>query len=111
MAKDHGRADREGWVAIRSFYTYAVLLRHLHFEEFTKKPERNKFRKYSPAQFVYDLARFGAKGWSVKNEMLRSRTPNMATVAAGKTMIVPDLKSAEGFGDQVSVMRIEKLGG
>jgi hypothetical protein len=111
LAKEHGRADRQEWVPIRSVYTYFILLRHLYIDEFTKKPETNKFRKYTRAQFVYDLARFGGKGWSVGNETLRSRTPNMATVAAGKTMIIPDLKSVEAFGDQISVMRIEKLGG
>jgi hypothetical protein len=111
LARDHGRADREGWIPIRAVYTYAVLLRHLHFEEFTKKPETNKFRKYSRAQFVYDLARFGAKGWSVNDEMLKSRTPNMATVAAGKAMIIPELRSLEGTGTQVAVLKIEKAGG
>ena len=111
LARDHGRADREGWVPIRSVYTYAVLFRHLHFEDFIKKSETNKFRKYSRAQFVYDLARFGAKGWTVNEEVLRSRTPNMATVAAGKTMIIPDLRSMEGSGTQVAVLKIEKAGG
>ncbi len=111
LAKDHGRADRQEWVPIRAVYTYFILLRHLYIDEFSKRPEANKFRKYSRAQFVYDLARFGSKGWSMGDETLRSRTPNMATVAAGKTMIIPDLKSIEGFGEQISVLKIEKAGG
>jgi hypothetical protein len=88
-----------------------LLLRHLYLEDFCKKPETNRFRKYSKAQFVYDLARFGAKGWSVNNEALRSRTPNMATVGSGKTMIIPELRSAETPGIQVAVLKIEKTGG
>ena len=111
LARDHGRADREGWIPIRVGLHLCGSPEALHLEEFTKKPETNKFRKYSRAQFVYDLARFGAKGWSVNDEMLKSRTPNMATVAAGKAMIIPELRSLEGSGTQVAVLKIEKAGG
>ena len=108
LAENHGQLDREGWVPIQFIYAKFVLLRHLYIDDFIKKPEKNRFRKYSKAQFLYDLARFGRKGWFLGDEILRSRTPNMATVAAGKAMIIPDLISAEGFGNQVAVMKIEK---
>ena len=111
LARDHGHMDRDGWFPIRTIYTHVVLLRHLHLEDFMKKPETNKLRKYSRAQFVYDLARFGSKGWSVNDETLRARTPNMATVAAGKVMIIPELRSPEGSGTQAAVLKIERIGG
>jgi hypothetical protein len=102
---------RDSWAPIRTLYVYVALLRNLQFGDFLKKPETKKFRDYSTAQFVYDLARFGQKGWLVENEALQTQTPNMATTAAGKTIALPDLDSLTGMGAQFAVLRVTKKGG
>lgn len=110
LAKLHEKVTQDGWVPIHTVYAYLVLLRHLYLEDFAKKPEKNKFSQYLKVQFVYDLARFGLQGWRVGNESLRSRTPNMATVAAGNSVTLPDLKSIDGLGEKIAVLRIDKQG-
>ena len=110
LARLHEKDTQDGCVPIHTVYAYLVLLRHLYLEDFIKKPEKNKFSQYSKVQFVYDLARFGMNGWRVDKESLRSRTPNMATVAAGNSVTLPDLKSVDGLGDTIAVLRIDKQG-
>lgn len=102
---------RDSWAPVRTVYIYTALLRNLQFDDFLKKPATKKFRDYSTAQFVYDLARFGRRGWSVGGEVLQSQTPNMATTAAGKTIALPDLDSLTGMGSQFAVLKVSKKGG
>lgn len=102
------KEDQNSWVAVTKLYLYVTLLRHLHFADFLKKPNSKKFRDYSTAQFVYDLARFGKYGWSFGKEALRTRTPNMASVAAKKTMALPELESVNTLGPQFAVLKVEK---
>jgi hypothetical protein len=110
MARARG-LERDGWVSVRTLFAYVMLLRNLGFEDFVRRPGSRSFRDYSTAQFVYDLARFGRGGWSLGDEILRAMTPNMATVAAGKAMTLPDLDSLETLGPQFAVLRIENKGG
>ncbi len=107
VAKDEEVA-RDGWVSVQRLYAYLVLMRHINSEEFIKKPEGKKFQNYSTAQFVYDLARFGHREWTLGDEVLRTRTPNMATVASGRAMTLPNLDTVETLGPQLAVLRIEK---
>lgn len=101
---------RNSWVPIRTLYVYISLLRNLQFNDYLKKPNPKSIREYSLAQFVFDLARFGEKGWSIGDEVLQTQTPNMATTAAGKTVTLPDLKSVTMLGPQLAVLRISKRG-
>jgi hypothetical protein len=110
IARDRGQ-DRDGWVQARALHGYVALLRHLQFDDFLKKPQAKKFRDYSSAQFAYDLARFGQAGWSLGNDTLRAMTPNMATVAAGKAITLPDLEATDTLGPQFAVLRVERKGG
>jgi hypothetical protein len=110
LARERG-LERDGWVPVRTLYAYVVLLRNLGSEDFVRRPGARSFRDYSTAQFVYDLARFGRGGWLLGDEILRGMTPNMATVAAGKTMTLPDLENTETLGPQLAVLRIEHKGG
>jgi hypothetical protein len=107
LAREHGR-DREGWVPVRLLYVHVALLRNLQFEDFVKKPSQRSYRDYSSAQFVFDMARFGKSGWSCDGETLRSESPNMATVAAGKAMTLPNLDELDKLGHQFARIRIER---
>ncbi|GAB6064266.1 hypothetical protein [Deferrisoma palaeochoriense] len=110
IARERGQ-ERDGWVQVRVLHGYVALLRHLQFEDFMKTPVAKKFRDYSSAQFAYDLARFGRSGWSLGDDMLRTMTPNMATVSAGKAITLPNLESVDTLGPQFAVLRVEKKGG
>jgi len=98
----------DGWVPIRPLYSYLVLIKHVDLPDFIKKPEAKNFHHYSSSQFVYDLARFGRQEWSYGDEILRTRTPNMVTVASGQAVTLPNLNSVESPGPQLAVLKIEK---
>lgn len=98
----------DGWVPVRNLYPYVVLARQARSKRFLEKPEPSRFQGYSTAQFVYDLARFGREGWSFGNEILRTMTPNMATIREGKAMMLPSFETVEGPGPQLAVLRIDK---
>ncbi len=107
LARERGK-DRDGWVPVRLVHVYVALLRNLQFEDFVNKPTARSFRDYSSAQFVFDLARFGKKEWSIGDETLRAQTPNMATVSAGKSLTLPNLEELDKLGHQFALVRIEK---
>lgn len=108
LAKLQG-LDRDGKVPIRKLYPLLVLVRQSHDEAFMKRPSIRSFREYSICQFIYDLARFGKKGWSVKaGERLASQTPNMGTIAKGEAVTLPVLGET-GHGTQVAALWIEKV--
>jgi hypothetical protein len=96
------------WAPIRTIYTCLTLVRNLDSESFVKTPLSKRFIPYTSAQFVFDLARFGRSGWTCGNHILRSQTPNMSTVAAKKTMTLPDLDSPDKLGAQIAVIKIVK---
>lgn len=110
MIRDAG-GTRDGWAPVRSLYACTALTRQMLSEDFMKNPGDKSFRPYSSAQFVYDLAQFGREGWIFDDEILRSQTPNMVSVASGKTMSYPNTESAEGPGNPIAVIRIEKREG
>lgn len=107
LVREH-KKDVDGWAPIRTLYPYIVAMKSLQSEEFMKKPGARSIRDYSSAQFVYDLARFGRRGWGCGDEILRSQTPNMATVASGKCMTLPNLDEMDKLGEQIARIRIEK---
>ena len=109
LARDRGQ-ERDGWVPVRALYPHVALLQNLQFEDFLKQPIARRYHDYTTAQFVYDLARFGRRDWSCGDESLRARTPNMATVSAGKAMILPSLDVPEKAGEQFATLRIERSG-
>lgn len=96
------------WGPIRKIYSCLTLMRNLDSESFVKTPTSKQFIPYTSAQFVFDLARFGRSGWTCGNHILRSQTPNMSTVAAKKTMTLPDLDSPDKLGAQIAVIKIVK---
>lgn len=98
--------DSDGWVAIRLLYVYVSLLRHLDSESFLKNPTPKDFMVYSMAQFVFDLARFGRKEWTCGPYILKTQTPNMATISAKKAVTLPNLDSVESLGYQLAVVKI-----
>ena len=107
LAKVQG-LDRDGKVAIRKLYPLLVLVWQSHDKAFMKRPNTRSFSEYSICQFIYDLARFGKKGWSVRNgERLASQTPNMGTIAKGEALTLPVLGD-EGQGTQLAALWIEK---
>jgi hypothetical protein len=89
------RPASEGWVSIRELYAYLVLIRNTAERDFIRSPDPRNFRRYSSAQFVFDLARFGAGGWICGAERLQSRTPNMRTVLEGQTMMLPGFEGSD----------------
>jgi hypothetical protein len=100
--------DRDGKVSIRKLYALLVLVRQSRDKAFMKQPSTRSFREYSVCQFIYDLARFGKKGWSVRDgERLHSQTPNMATISKGESVTLPTLGEA-GHGTQLALLWIEK---
>jgi len=107
LARERGK-DRDGWVPVRLLHVYVALLRNLQFEDFAKRPGPRTFRDYPSAQFVFDLARFGKTEWSCGDEILRGEPPNMATVASGKSVTLPNLLDTEKLGPQLARVRIEK---
>lgn len=107
LAKDEGHA-RDGWVSVFKLYAYVFILRPILLADFLKNPDLRKIEGYTKAQFVFDLARFGQKDWVFGEEILRTRTPNMATVESGKVMSLPSLDKIDGYGPQLSVVRIDK---
>ena len=108
LAKVQG-LDRDGKVAIRKLYPLLVLVRQSHDKAFMKRPNTRSFSEYSICQFIYDLARFGKEGWSVKGgERLVSRAPNMGTIAKGEALTLPVLGD-EGQGTQLAALWIDKL--
>lgn len=98
---------RDGWIPIQTVYLYFGLLRNLQFEEYSNNPSSKSYQNYSKAQFVYELARFGQMGWSQGKEKLTSMPPNMATVTAGKSMILPDLENPGSLGTHMASIRID----
>jgi hypothetical protein len=110
MAKGRGIGE-DGRVPVKQLFPFVVLARQSRNEAFLKKPGVKSFLDYQPYQFVYDLARFGSDGWGVQDYLLRTQTPNMATISQGKTMMLPSLESMEGAGQQIAVLWIEKRGG
>lgn len=98
---------KDGAVAIKALYPYVAVAWQLQREQFLKAPGSKSFQDYSSAQFVYDLARFGRDGWSIGNETLSTQTPNMATISAGKAMILPTLGSLEEQGPQLATLAIK----
>lgn len=103
-----GNMNRDGKTPIRTVYPLTVLARQSLDDAFIKRPEGKNFKDYSLCQFVYDMARFGRDGWIMPNgERLSSQTPNMATVARGATIDVPEL-SGEGQSTQVATLWIQR---
>ncbi len=109
MAKLHFE-PREGWVPIRNLYALTVMVRNLKKRDFIAHPDSKHFQSYSSAQFVFDLARFGERGWEIGRERLRTQTPAMNTVMQGQTMTLPSLESVESSVETLAVLRIEKAG-
>lgn len=108
LAKIQG-LDRDGKVPIRKLYPLVVLVRQSHDDGFMKRPSARQFRDYPICQFIYDLARFGAEGWSIKDgERLASHTPNMGTIAKGEAVTLPVL-SGTGPGPQLAALWIERV--
>lgn len=99
----------DGWVPINLMYVYVAILRHLDSESFLKNTTPRDFMTYSKAQFVFDLARFGRKEWTCGSYVLRTQTPNMATISAKKAVTLPNLDSVEHLGPQLAVIKIIKL--
>lgn len=106
IAKAKGQL-KDGAVAIKTLYPYVAVAWQLQRDQFLKTPGAKSFQEYSSAQFVYDLARFGRDGWSIGNETLSTQTPNMATISAGKAMILPALGSLEAQGPQLATLSIK----
>lgn len=104
------RENKSGdqWVPIRTVYSNLSLLRNLDSASFMKTPSQKNFTPYTTAQFVFDLARFGRNGWSFENYVVRSQTPNMSTVAAKKTVTLPDLDIPDKLGSQLAILKIVK---
>lgn len=107
IARSKGQ-QKDGAVAVKTLYPYVVLARHTQIKQFLNSPGLKRFQEYSTAQFVYDLARFGRKGWSFGNEVISTQTPNMATISAGKTMTLPILDSVEGSSKPFATLMIKK---
>ena len=107
LAKIRG-LNRDGRTPVRKLYPLFVLARQCRSEVFLSKPDAKNFRDYQTFHFVYDLARFGRDGWRCGDEILRTQTPNMATISKGETMMLPALDLAEGSGHQIAVLWIEK---
>lgn len=99
----------DGWVPINLIYFYVAILRHLDDESFLKNTAPKEFMPYSKAQFVFDLARFGRKEWTCGPYLLRTQTPNMATISAKKSITLPNLDSVEHLGNQLAVIKIIKM--
>jgi len=110
MAKERGLAA-EGRFPIKRIFPFFVLAKQARRDAFLQKPSTKTFQEYPVYQFVYDLARFGRDGWRLGDEMLRTQTPNMATISQGKAMMLPALDSQDGTGQQVAVVWIEKREG
>ena len=107
----YARADgniREGSIAVKALYVYVVSARHLRSSNYLKNPSVKAFQDYSLAQFAYDLARFGRDGWFFGKEALKTMTPNMVTIKAGKALMLPSLDSVEKQGPQFATLKIEK---
>ncbi len=107
LAKIMGH-DQNGQVAIRTLYPLVVLARQGRSETFLKKPDQRTFKEYPVTQFLYDLARFGRDGWRCGEELLRTQTPNMATISQGKTLMLPALDAQEGTSHRIAMLWIEK---
>lgn len=107
LARVQGKAQNSK-VAVRVLFPYVVAAKQIQNENFLKRPESARFCNYSMPQFLYDLARFGRDGWSIGRERLRTQTPNMATIQAGKSVLLPSLKSAEGPGSPLAVLWLER---
>jgi hypothetical protein len=107
LAKILGQ-DQNGCVAIRTLYPLVVLAGQSRSEAFLKKPDSRTFKDYPLAQFLYDLARFGRDGWRCDEEILRTQTPNMATISQGKTLMLPALDAQEGGNHRIAMLWIEK---
>lgn len=75
------------------------------------KPEGRTFKDYPLTQFLYELARFGRDGWRCGDELLRTQTPNMATISQGKTLMLPNLDAQDGTNHRIAVLWIEKREG
>ncbi|MBK1644810.1 hypothetical protein CKO25_09140 [Thiocapsa imhoffii] len=110
FAKSTGQ-DQNGQVPIRTLYPLVVLARHSRSESFLKKPEQRSFDDYPLPQFLYDLARFGRDGWRCGEELLRTQTPNMATISQGKTLMLPALAAQDGSNHRIAMLWIEKREG
>ncbi len=107
LAKITGQ-DQNGSVAIRTLYPLVVLVRQSRSEAFLKKPDSRTFKDYPLTQFLYDLARFGRDGWRCGEEILRTQTPNMATISQGKTLMLPGLDAQDGGNHRIALLWIEK---
>lgn len=110
MAKERGLAE-DGRLPIKRIFPFFVLAKQARREAFLQKPSTKTFQEYPIFQFVYDLARFGRDGWRLGDEVLRTQTPNMATISQGKTIMLPALDSQDAVGQQVAVVWIEKREG
>jgi hypothetical protein len=110
LAKTIGHAE-DGRVAVRALYPLVVLARHARSEAFLNKPEGRTFKDYPLTQFLYELARFGRDGWRCGDELLRTQTPNMATISQGKTLMLPNLDAQDGTSHRIAVLWIEKREG
>lgn len=90
--------DRNGKVPIRRLYPLVVLVRQSHDRRFLKRPDVKSFTDYTMAQFAYDLARFGLKGWRTEHgERLCNQPPNMGSIAKGASVTLPSL-TGDGSG-------------
>lgn len=109
LAKRQGK-DRGGKVPIRALYPLFVLTRHSCDEHFMKRPVPKFFTDYSMAQFVFDLARFGLKGWKTEQgERLRNQPPNMASIAKRATVTLPTIDKDGSGGTQLGAMWIDRM--
>ena len=103
------RIGRDGKVPIRRLYPLVVIERQLGDSRFLKEPSARRFDDYSMCQFIYDLARFGASGWSTpRGERLSSQTPSMREVAADRAVTLPVLEGTRP-GAQIAVLWIDKV--
>ena len=108
LARRQGK-DRDGKVPIRTLYPLFVLARQSRDERFIQLPVTKSFTEYPPAQFVYDLARFGRDGWKTeRGERLCNQPPNMASINKGVTVTLPLLDGDGSGGPQLGAVWIDR---
>ena len=101
--------DRNGKVPIRRLYPLVVLVRQSHDQRFLKRPDAKSFTDYPMAQFVYDLARFGLKGWRTEQgERLCNQPPNMGSIAKGASVTLPSLQGDGSGRAQIGSVWVQK---
>ena len=101
------KIGRDGKVPIRRLYPLVVVERQLGNSRFLKEPSARRFDDYSMCQFIYDLARFGASGWSTRGgARLSSQTPSMRE--ADKAVTLPVLEGTRP-GAQIAVLWIDEV--